>query len=571
MHTTPPEIATVADLMSHGVQTVAPDATLTSVIRRLRLIGHEGFPVVENGQVIGLLTRRDADHALEHGLGNLTARNVMNAGAVTLRPNDPVRLLVRRMVESGWGQIPVVSEAGALLGVVTRTDLIKHWAQIQAAQEITGATISESISLQEAAAVLGEPAARLIELVAAQAREQSLNLYMVGGVVRDLLLKRPNDDIDFVVEGEAIPFAENLRARYGGEIHSYRPFGTATWQIQAASIYEAGVPDSVDFASARSEFYEHPTALPTVYSGSIKLDLQRRDFTINTLAMLLHPVMGEIVDYYGGLSDLRAGLIRVLHSLSFVDDPTRILRAVRFEKRLGFSIEPRTAELIETALPMLRRITGERIRNELSLVFRMSDPADVFLALQARGILKAIHPEFILPDDLAARFERAKTPPAWLTEVPDRVALGWVLLLASVPLDELTALTERLMIGKGLAEMIHETALLVQGGLPDDATPSQIVATLDQIHELSLYASWIIYENPMIRQQIETYAGTWRHMRPKTDGHALQARGIKPSPCYSIILARLRTARLDGDVTDDAGEARLLDNLLEGGICDDGA
>ena len=561
-------VATVADLMSHGVQTVDPNASLASVIRRLRLIGHEGFPVVENGQVVGLLTRRDADHALEHGLGTLTVRDVMNSGAVTLRPHDPVTLLVRRMVESGWGQIPVVSDTGKLLGVVTRTDLIKHWAQIQV-DAISEAPGGERISTEQIAAVLGTPAAHLITLIAAQAREESLKLYMVGGIVRDLLLKRPNDDIDFVVEGEAIPFAERLQARFGGEVHSYRPFGTATWLLENTSIYEAGLPESVDFASARSEFYEQPTALPTVYRGSIKLDLQRRDFTINTLAVLLSPEIGEIIDFYGGLRDLRAGLIRVLHSLSFVDDPTRILRAVRFEKRLGFTIEPRTGELIETALPMLRRITGERIRNELSLIFRMSDPADVFLTLQTRGILKAIHPEFIVPHELGERFERAKARPDWVKPTLDVVELYWCLMLGHLPANYLASVCERLLFSKPLTETMLAVSHLIHNPLPPYAPASQVVAQLEEISDLALYTSWIIYENPMVRQQIEAYAETWRHIRPSTDGRALQARGIKPGPCYGVILGRLRAARLDGEVNNDDGEALLLSNLLEGGICDD--
>jgi tRNA nucleotidyltransferase (CCA-adding enzyme) len=560
--------ATIADLMSRGAQTVQPDEKLEAIIRRLRLIGHEGFPVVERGRVVGLLTRRDADRAVEHGLGTLTVRDVMDAGEVTLRPGDAVERLERLIVASGWGQIPVVDDAGKLIGIVTRTDLIKYWAS----QHPEAPAEAETISSDEIADVLGAPVARLIERVAAFAQERQTALYMVGGVVRDLVLKRRNDDVDFVVEGDAIAFTEALRERFGGELYSYRPFGTATWQLEGTSIHEAGLPKHVDFASARSEFYERPTALPTVYDSSIKLDLQRRDFTINTLAVLLSPVSGRVVDYYGGLDDLRAGMIRVLHSLSFVDDPTRILRAVRFERRLGFSIEPRTAELIETALPMLRRITGERIRNELALLLGETDPAGSFLLLQERGILRAIHPAFAVPNDLRERFERARTTtPAWEMEPPDAIELGWCLLLADVPLDDLRALCERLLFSKTLAQQIVDTARLVQSDVSEKTPPSQIVAQLEGSSDLSLYSAWLIYENSILRQRIQQYALAWRSVRPKTDGRALQARGLKPGPCYGVILARLRAARLDGDIATDAEEDRLLDHLLEQGICDDSA
>ncbi|OWY60505.1 hypothetical protein B7486_68820, partial [cyanobacterium TDX16] len=213
--------ATVADLMSRGAQTVQPDEKLEAIIRRLRLIGHEGFPVVEHGRVVGLLTRREADRAVEHGLGSLTVRDVMDAGEVTLRPGDAVERLERLIVASGWGQIPVVDEDGKLIGIVTRTDLIKYWAS----QHPEAPPEAEMISNDEIAAVLGAPVARLIERVAAFAQERETALYMVGGVVRDLVLKRRNDDVDFVVEGDAIAFTEALRDHFGGEMYSYRPFG----------------------------------------------------------------------------------------------------------------------------------------------------------------------------------------------------------------------------------------------------------------------------------------------------------------------------------------------------------
>ncbi len=270
---------------------------------------------------------------------------------------------------------------------------------------------------------------------------------------------------------------------------------------------------------------------------------------------------------------MRAGLIRVLHSLSFVDDPTRILRAVRFERRLGFSIEPRTAQLIDTALPMLRRITGERVRGELTLLLGEPDPAGSFALLQARGILKAIHPAFIVSDDLAARFARADAAPqAWAS--PDPVDLRWCVLLADIPPADLADLCTRLMFSKSLADSAVEAARLVRNldGLTDPETkPSQIVARLDGISDLALLAAWLIVENGAVQQRIWRYANQWRSVRPTINGYALRGRGLKPGPCYAAILSRLRAARLDGEISTDADENRLLETLLEGGICNDDA
>ncbi|MBZ0292399.1 MAG: CBS domain-containing protein, partial [Anaerolineae bacterium] len=359
-------VTQVENLMSYSAQTVKADQHIKDVVQHLRRIGHEGFPVTADGKIIGLLTRREVDRAVEHGLGNLTIREIMTAGEVTLHPYDSVQALEQKMVESGWGQIPVVDDHDQLIGIVTRTDLIKHWANTHPAH----AQEEHRFSIDRIEETLGTSVAQLVRVIAEHAQSSRLNLYLVGGVVRDLMLQRPNYDIDFVVEQSGIEFARSLHDSFGGDIHSFQPFGTAKWLITDEVVSNLKIdrdqlPKHIDFATARNEFYEHPTALPTVYRSSIKLDLQRRDFTINTLAIQLSPetASGQILDFCGGEADLQAGLIRVLHSLSFVDDPTRILRAMRFKRRLGFTIEARTAELISTALPMLRRITGERIRN----------------------------------------------------------------------------------------------------------------------------------------------------------------------------------------------------------------
>ncbi|MBE0688874.1 MAG: CBS domain-containing protein, partial [Anaerolineae bacterium] len=327
----------VSQLMSHGVQTVNAQSHVREVVQQLRRIGHEGYPVVENGQLVGLLTRRDADRASEHGLGDLRVRDIMQTGAAALTPDDSIYALEQTMLQSGWGQIPVMGSNQRLIGIVTRTDLIKHWAQTHPPH----AEIIPRVDVALVKQVLGENAAQLIHAVGEMALDRGQEVYMVGGCVRDLLLRRRNLDIDFVVEGDAIDFVEAICMALGGSTSSFRPFGTAKWFPDEMTHERLGLkhndtPEHIDFASARNEFYEHPTALPTVYSGSIKLDLQRRDFTINALAMQVSPSFGRILDYYGGLRDLELKHLRVLHSLSFIDDPTRIVRAVRFEQRLGF-------------------------------------------------------------------------------------------------------------------------------------------------------------------------------------------------------------------------------------------
>ncbi|MCC6612145.1 MAG: CBS domain-containing protein [Anaerolineae bacterium] len=564
----------VSQLMSHGVQTVNAQSHVREVVQQLRRIGHEGYPVVENGQLVGLLTRRDADRASEHGLGDLRVRDIMQTGTTALTPDDSIYQLEQTMLQSGWGQIPVIGSNQRLIGIVTRTDLIKHWAQTHPPHAEVIPRVDEALVQR----VLGENAAQVIRAVGELAQDRGQEVYMVGGCVRDLLLHRRNLDIDFVVEGDAVRFAEAISAALGGSTSSFRPFGTAKWFPDETThdrlgLKYNGTPEHIDFASARNEFYEHPTALPTVYSGSIKLDLQRRDFTINALAVQISPSFGRILDYYGGLRDLELKHLRVLHSLSFIDDPTRIVRAVRFEQRLQFEIEPRTADLIPTALPMLGRITGERVRNELNLLLHEPQPEGGLLSLAKRGALSAIHPALRFDEKAADLFRRARA-----TDAPNGLSIAfpdmyWHLLALSMTPEEAESMCERLRVPRPMQVSLPQTARLnddLRRLIDENALPSAITRVLETCEVDALLAHYIRAEDDSPeREMIARFLADWRHVKPITDGHRLKAMGLEPGPCFKEILDRLRTARLDDTIKTDEDEMLLLQSLLGDGICDD--
>ncbi len=559
----------IAQLMSQGVHTVHAQDAVGDIIGKIRRIGHEGYPVLDNGRVVGLLTRRDADRAVEHGLGRLQVREIMESGSTQVTPDDSVEMLETLIVESGWGQIPVVGRDDKLLGIVTRTDLIKHWAHSH--PHVARADVQVSPTRIEE--TLGKDTAVLIRTIADIAADQNATLYMVGGCVRDLLLQRKNLDLDFVVEGDAIAFAKALAKTLGGHISSFPPFGTAKWWPDQGTIDTldvAQLPDHIDFASARNEFYEHPTALPTVYNGSIKLDLLRRDFTINTLAIQIAPQYGRVIDFYGGLQDLQSRLIRVLHSLSFIDDPTRILRAVRFEQRLGFAIEARTAALIESALPMLGRITGERIRSELELLFKEDAPEAGLSRLLQIGALNAIHPALALtPEtiDVLRTTRAAGTPDNLMPQMPQD---SWIVLAATLSPTAVSQICERLLITGSLQTMMTAAALLRQreAGVREFMKPSEIVNLLKDHDERVLRAVFSVSNNPIFREFIARYINQWQHIVPRTNGHTLIALGIKPGPCFQRILTRLRAGILDDEFSHDQ-EIDQVHQWLAEGICDD--
>ncbi|MEL6150497.1 MAG: CBS domain-containing protein, partial [Chloroflexota bacterium] len=442
----------VRDLMSYGALTVQAGRRLADIVGRLRRIGHEGYPVVDtDGQIVGLLTARDMNRATENGLEDMRVEDVMMAGQVSVSPETAVHALLAQMVATDWGQIPVV-ENNALVGIVTRTDVIRHYAQLEynSIHTVTDAEVRR---------VLGEPIAALIAFVAKQAAAQEKTIYMVGGVVRDLLLKRPNLDIDFVLEGDAMAFAQSLDEEFGGVVKTHEAFGTATWTFDDTAAGHIGqpldaLPEYIDLVTTRFEFYEEPAVLPTVYNSGIRLDLRRRDFTINALAVKLsaNGAGGEVIDLFGGLRDLEHKQVRVLHSLSFADDPTRILRGVRFAHRLGFKIEPRTAQLIENALPMLKRTTGERLRNEITLLLKEPEPEAALLKLQSMGVLQAIHPAFVLDADLLRRgFTQLQAEP--LIHPPEEEGmLRWVLVATSMDAEYAEQVANRMLFKKATTQ-----------------------------------------------------------------------------------------------------------------------
>ncbi|MHB9034942.1 MAG: CBS domain-containing protein, partial [Anaerolineae bacterium] len=379
-HVVPPVL--VRDIMANNVHTLGLNLSASEAAVLMRRYGHEGFPVVDDGHLMGILTRRDVDRALHHNRGDQAVRTLLHTGAVAVSPDDPVDEVRRVMLESDLGQVPVVKD-GRFIGIVTRTDLIKLWAPDQKAKRLRDVR-------QTLESVLPKELIALLLAVRDAAQAEGASLYLVGGFVRDLLLGQPNFDLDLVVEGDAISVANRVATLRGGRVRSHTRFGTAK------IIFDKplpGTPLSLDLVTARTEFYERPSVLPQVEWSSIRQDLYRRDFTINTMAVCLdRERYGELLDYYGGERDLLAGQIRVLHNLSFIEDPTRILRAARFEQRLGFLLETRTMELIDDAVELLDHVTGERLRHEIDLTLAEAQPEKVFERLEQLGALQHLHP-----------------------------------------------------------------------------------------------------------------------------------------------------------------------------------
>ena len=569
---------TVGQIMSRRPLLLKSKDTAQKAAQMMQRYGYEGYPVVDNGKVIGLLTRRAVDRAISHKL-NLPVTSLMEAGEITVHPEDTLEHLQNIMTSTGWGQIPVVNPAdGEIIGIVTRTDLLKTLS--------TGETLlpGKKNLTERLEAALPPARLALLKTIASTAHEQHLAVYIVGGFVRDLIMDRPSLDFDVVVEGDAIALGRRMASQFGGRVVSHSRFGTAKWWIadvhsQLAAQFSANqkfdpidLPESLDLIGARTEFYDYPTALPTVERSSIKLDLHRRDFTINTMALRLDGRhYGELYDYWGGMNDLRRGLVRVLHSLSFVDDPTRMLRAARFEQRFGFQIETRTRQLMDEARPLLRQVTGERLRHELELALSEEHPALLLARFQDLGLLSAIHPHLAWEANLADPLEAAllgRLNPAWqlpekVGHTPIRRALGLLVWLGSLPVASALEIANCLRLAGHLVTPLRSFIPLRQA-LPTlvSGPPSRVVAVLEEMPLISLYAAHLLNLSSEINHLLDRFILEWRSIHPSADGDTLRALGVPTGPAYHAILDTLRSAWLDGKISSVEEEQILLKELI---------
>ncbi|MBI9046182.1 MAG: CBS domain-containing protein [Anaerolineaceae bacterium] len=572
---------TVSQIMSKKPILLNPDTSAKEAFKLIQKYGYDGYPVVagEDENLIGLLSRRAVDRSIAHKL-NLSVHSLMEPGEIKVSPHDSVVYLQKVMTRSGWGQIPVIDpDSKKIIGIVTRTDLIKT---LDGGPELVPGKQNLSEKLETA---LPNTRLALLKAISNEAHKQWLALYIVGGFVRDLILDRPSMDFDLVVEGDAIALGKSLVERFGGRIISHKRFGTAKWftgEIRDSlaknisdeeTLNPEEIPETLDLISARTEFYDHPSALPKVEHSSIKLDLHRRDFSINTMALRLDSQhYGDLYDYWGGLKDLKHGYIRVLHSLSFVDDPTRMLRAVRFEQRFNFQIEKRTLDLIKEASKLLRQVSGDRLRHEFDLMLAEDQVFGDFLRLEELNILSAIHPALkwknysILVEKLLSDFP--KNDEIWdlpkqfgaMSTQKAMVYIGWMIQL---PENDFLSISDRLR----LPNTIHLSVLEVRRLQTEVdqlliASPGRIVNRLENLSIVILYITTKTYNHIGFSKLVHKYLQSWRYVKPGIDGHTLKNMKIKPGPIYRDILEDVRTAWLDGSIQTHQEEIKLVENLI---------
>lgn len=557
------------DIMTAPVKAIPEGFTLRGAAEIMNRFTLAHLPVVRRGEMVGLITREVVDKGIFHGLGDAPVREYMSGEFPRVSPDASLHQVQRLMVERNLGFLPVV-EGGRLRGAVTRADLLRHAYQDLLKRPTFPAAGERA---------LGEPETRNAAPLLANRlppRIQSLlrsagsvadgigtKVYAVGGFVRDLLLRRENLDVDLVVEGDGIAFAEALGRRLTAKVTSHRAFGTAILTL----------PDGfkMDVATARTEYYEHPAALPTVEHSSIKMDLYRRDFTINTLAVCLNADRyGELLDFFGGQQDLRDKALRIIHNLSFVEDPTRILRAARFEVRFGFRLARHAEQLARNAVQMglLEKLAGVRLTTELQLILQEARPFAILQRLDQLGVLAAIHPRLTLAPGLEQRFRRAGEVLTWYGLLYQETSPAtWIVYLLTLLGDwrsaEARAVLRRLAPPARIAATVSRAlarlrTLARQFQQARDLPPSRVYRWLVDASLECILALMARLERAEVRKAIGDFLTATRQVRPILRGDDLRALGVRPGPIYRDILNSLLYARIDGHVQSRDDELRFV-------------
>ena len=392
------------------------------------------------------------------------------------------------------------------------------------------------------------PLLELVNGISRHAGTLGHKVYLVGGVVRDLLLGYPSSDLDLVVEGDAVKLAQQVMENGQARLLAHKRFGTAKLKYDGFTL---------DLATARRETYTRPGALPAVTPGTLTDDLIRRDFSINAMAIsLAADNYGELIDLYQGRIDLEHRLIRVLHSRSFTDDATRILRGVRYEQRFGFEFEAHTADLLERDIPMLDSISGDRIRHELELILKEQLPELAIKRLGELGVLARFRLSIKGDGWIAEKFGKArrlKKP----TQLP---SLYFCLLVHSLDEMAIEQLLARLNMPARLSRAMRDTVRL-KTRLPlldtPSLKPSQIYYLLTEYEPLAIQASAIATESPTVRHSLQLFLTKLRYVRTALNGEELKRLGISPGPEMGRALRMLHKAKLDGEVRTKADEERL--------------
>jgi tRNA nucleotidyltransferase (CCA-adding enzyme) len=553
-----------SDVMTTPVVTIDAGSTMKEAENRMTRYGVNVLPVTRDGCYRGVLSRETVEKALFHGFRESRVIDFATTDAMTAEKHTPSRDVESIMIEQNQRFMPVL-EGDRIIGAITRTDLLRAMYEDHLRRSMVKEPLTEDRSFirKNIASWLRNRYPReiheLLKCAGETAESLGYRAYLLGGSVRDLLRGEENLDMDIVIEGDGIAFAHAFGKKLNARVHSHARFGTAKIIKDNRKL---------DIATARTEYYESPAALPTVEMSSIKKDLYRRDFTINTLAVKLNPgEMGKLVDFFGGQRDIKEKTIRVLHNLSFVEDPTRAFRAFRFAERFGFRLSKHTENLIRSALRMnlFDKLSGSRLYEEMLLIFEEKDPVAVMRRLAESGLLAVIHPKLTFSERLENLLTAVHDTLLWFgllftEERPDPGMIYLMALTAELDEEDKEAALRRLSTPPNVMESIIGASRVVRDTvrhLPLD-DPALLHEALVHLRLETILCSMAFTGDEEKKKAISRYLIELRNVQPLLRGDDLKAMGLEPGPAYSVLLREILWERLRGTLASREEEEHFV-------------
>lgn len=519
----------------------------------------------------GYITRQVIEKALFHDLDTIPIREYMSTEISHVHPDADLVEIQDKIIGNKQRILPVM-ENGKVMGVITRTDLLNTLVQQNRPSNHAFPTLNGKSSSKRSRMVINfmrerlpKPIMETLIQLGKTASQLDCGAYVVGGFVRDLLLYRKNEDVDVVIEGNGIEFAKTFAQAFGARTHTHQKFGTAV------IIFPDGF--KIDVASARMEYYQFPASLPVVEMSSIKMDMFRRDFTINTLAIQLNPgKFGRLIDFFSGQKDIKDKFLRVLHNLSFVEDPTRVFRALRFEQRFGFTIGKLTSSLIENAVKMdfFKRLAGKRVYAELQWILKEENPTPAILRLLDYDLLRVIHPAIKIENDLKHLLDNAKKVTNWhdllfIDETYERWAVYFMTLIRHCDLKTTREICEHLTIPPQYAKLFGETRIGVEKRLlrleqRKRMNNAEVFNLLKPFKTEIILYMMVCTGSEMAKKRISHYHTQLRNAAITISGKDLLEMGLEPGPVFSKTLQAVLEAKLNGRVKTREDEFAFVRN-----------
>lgn len=565
-----------ANMMVERVITISTDSSVAEAETLMTRYDINGMPVMDGEKVAGLITRQIVEKAIHHGLADHRASEFMISEFVCVNPTAPSSAVEEIMLGLRQKQIPVVDEAtGRLAGLLCRGAVLSrlYGESLVRGRPAAPGSVKSAPTVRDVSGILRErlPArvAKLVHVISDIANKSGCTAYLAGGFVRDLLLRIPNMDLDVVIEGDGMDFAKKLASRLSGRARVHEKFKTAV------VVAPGGL--KIDVATARMEYYTHPAALPIVEMSPIRNDLYRRDFSVNAMAIRLNGARPNVLlDFFGGQTDIKDKVIRVLHNLSFVEDPTRVFRAVRFESRYGFTIGRQTLTILKHAVQheLFNRLSGSRLFAEIRAILNERRPSAALKRMKELGLLRFIHPNLSfgpdgerLMDDmedmliwmgLAFPLKPMERWPARLLVILDPLSGGEV-----VEMMETFHSSRKILRDAIRRREFAERALEYLSAVGFAPSPSALRELFHQADDEALLYLAAKSRNKSVTSAVTRYISEYAGVKPFVTGEDILAMGVKASRKVGDILKEIFSAQLDKKVAAREDALQMARRLLE--------